>query len=161
MWLFVFKSMYCFFEGCSPIASASSYCFVCLNSSLPPWPVCLTLLTACVFPPFDARCRITEWPRLEGISRIMNLQPPCHRQSHQPPHLILDQAVQPVALEEFILFIKLWSSVFVTELEKSGYSCQKWGICITCFCVYVSWYVYMSLEQIHDLKSQLSENPYI
>ena len=50
---------------------------------------------------------ITEWPGLEGISRIMNLQPPCHRQSHQPPHLILDQAVQPVALEEFILFIKL------------------------------------------------------
>ena len=37
---------------------------------------------------------ITEWPRLEGTSRIMNHQPPLHRQSHQPPHLILDQAAQ-------------------------------------------------------------------
>ena len=27
--------------------------------------------------------------------KIMNLQPhPCHRQGHQPPHLILDQAAQ-------------------------------------------------------------------
>jgi len=24
----------------------------------------------------------------------MNLQPPCQRQGHQPPHLILDQAAQ-------------------------------------------------------------------
>ena len=24
----------------------------------------------------------------------MNLQPPCHRQGHQPPHLILDQDAQ-------------------------------------------------------------------
>ena len=31
---------------------------------------------------------------LEGTSRIMNLQPPCHRQGHQPPHLILGQAAQ-------------------------------------------------------------------
>ena len=38
--------------------------------------------------------RITEWSGLEGTSRIMNLQPPCHRQGHQPPHLILDQAAQ-------------------------------------------------------------------
>ena len=38
--------------------------------------------------------RITEWPGLEGTSRIMNLQPPRHRQNHQPPHLILDQAAQ-------------------------------------------------------------------
>ena len=36
--------------------------------------------------------RITEWSGLEGTSRIMNLQPPCHRQGHQPPHLILEQA---------------------------------------------------------------------
>jgi len=36
----------------------------------------------------------TEWPGLEGTSRIMNLQSPYHRQSHQPPHLILDQAAQ-------------------------------------------------------------------
>ena len=34
--------------------------------------------------------RITEWPGLEGTSRTMNLQPPYHRQGHQPPHLILD-----------------------------------------------------------------------
>ena len=38
--------------------------------------------------------RITEWPRLEGTSRIMNLKSPCHRQGHQLPHLILDQAAQ-------------------------------------------------------------------
>ena len=38
--------------------------------------------------------RITEWPGLEGTSRIMKLQPPRHRQNHQPPHLILDQAAQ-------------------------------------------------------------------
>ena len=36
----------------------------------------------------------TEWPGLEGTSRIMELQPPCHRQGHQPPHLILNQAAQ-------------------------------------------------------------------
>jgi len=38
--------------------------------------------------------RITEWPRLEGTSRVIKLQQPHHRQSHQPPHLILDQAAQ-------------------------------------------------------------------
>ena len=37
---------------------------------------------------------ITEWPGLEGTSRIVNLQPPCHRQGHQPPHSIQDQAAQ-------------------------------------------------------------------
>ena len=37
---------------------------------------------------------ITEWPGLEGTSRIVNLQPLHHRQGHQPPHLILDQAAQ-------------------------------------------------------------------
>ena len=43
----------------------------------------------------DSIHRITEWPGLEGTSRIMNLQPPPqHRQGHQPPHLILDQAAQ-------------------------------------------------------------------
>jgi len=31
---------------------------------------------------------------LEGIPRIMKLQPPRHRQGHQPPYLILDQAAQ-------------------------------------------------------------------
>ena len=36
--------------------------------------------------------RITEWPGLEGTSRIMNLQPPA-RQGHQSPHL-LDQVAQ-------------------------------------------------------------------
>jgi len=38
--------------------------------------------------------KITERPGLEGTSRIMDLQPPCHRQGHQPPHLTLDQAAQ-------------------------------------------------------------------
>jgi len=38
--------------------------------------------------------RITGRPRLEGTSRIIKLQPPHHRQGHQPPHLILDQAAQ-------------------------------------------------------------------
>ena len=38
--------------------------------------------------------RITEWPGFEGNSRIMNLQALCHRQGHQPPHLILDQVAQ-------------------------------------------------------------------
>jgi len=37
---------------------------------------------------------IVEWLGLEGTSRIMKLQPPCCRQGHQPPHLILDQAAQ-------------------------------------------------------------------
>ena len=37
---------------------------------------------------------ITEWPGLKRTSRIMKLQPPCHRQDHQLPHLILDEAVQ-------------------------------------------------------------------
>lgn len=40
------------------------------------------------------RPRIIELSGLEGTSRIMNLQLPCHRQAQQPPHLILDQAVQ-------------------------------------------------------------------
>ena len=38
--------------------------------------------------------RVTEWPGLEGTSRITKLQPPRHRQGHQPPHFILDQAAQ-------------------------------------------------------------------
>ena len=38
--------------------------------------------------------RITELPGLEGTSRIMKLQPPCHMQGHQPSHLMLDQAAQ-------------------------------------------------------------------
>ena len=33
-------------------------------------------------------------PGLEGTSRIMNLQPLCHRQGHQPAYLIVDQAAQ-------------------------------------------------------------------
>jgi len=37
---------------------------------------------------------IIEWLGLEGTSRIMKLQPPCHRHGHQPPHLILHQAAQ-------------------------------------------------------------------
>jgi len=36
----------------------------------------------------------TEWPGLEGTSRITNLQPLCHRQGHQPPRLIPAQAAQ-------------------------------------------------------------------
>ena len=38
--------------------------------------------------------RIREWPGLEGTSKIMNLQTPCHRQGQQSAHLILDQAAQ-------------------------------------------------------------------
>ena len=38
--------------------------------------------------------RIIEWLGLEGTSRIIKLQPLCHRQGHQPPYLILDQAAQ-------------------------------------------------------------------
>ena len=38
--------------------------------------------------------RITECLGLEGTSRIVNLQPPCYMQDHQPPHFILDQAAQ-------------------------------------------------------------------
>ena len=30
----------------------------------------------------------------KGPQESMNLQPPCHRQGHQPPHLILDLAAQ-------------------------------------------------------------------
>ena len=38
--------------------------------------------------------RITEWHGLEGTSRVMKLHSPCHRQGHQPPHLIPAQAAQ-------------------------------------------------------------------
>jgi len=38
--------------------------------------------------------KVIEWLGLEGTSRIFKLQPPCHRQSCQSPHLILDQAAQ-------------------------------------------------------------------
>jgi len=38
--------------------------------------------------------RITEWLGVEGTSRTIKLQPPCRRQSCQPPYLILDQAAQ-------------------------------------------------------------------
>jgi len=38
--------------------------------------------------------RIIDWLGLEGIPMIMKFQPPCHRQGHQSPHLILDQAAQ-------------------------------------------------------------------
>jgi len=31
---------------------------------------------------------------LEGTPEIINLQPPCHRQGHQPPDLVLDQIAQ-------------------------------------------------------------------
>ena len=37
---------------------------------------------------------ITEWPGLEGTSGITKLQPPCHMQGHQPPHLIPAHAAQ-------------------------------------------------------------------
>jgi len=37
---------------------------------------------------------ITEWPRLEETSGIINLQPSHHRQGNQLPHLMLDQAAQ-------------------------------------------------------------------
>ena len=45
-------------------------------------------------PSFTQNHRITERPGLEGTPRIMKLQPPYHRQGHQPPHLILEQAAQ-------------------------------------------------------------------
>ena len=38
--------------------------------------------------------RITESLGLEGIPRIIKFQPPCYRQGHQPPDLVLDQAAQ-------------------------------------------------------------------
>ena len=38
--------------------------------------------------------RIIAWLGLEGTSRIMKLQPPHHRQGHQPPHFIPAQAAQ-------------------------------------------------------------------
>ena len=38
--------------------------------------------------------RITEWFGLEGIPWIIMFQPPCRRQSHQPPDLIVVQAAQ-------------------------------------------------------------------
>lgn len=43
---------------------------------------------------FQPITEITEWPGLEGSSRIMKLQSHVHRQGHQPPHLILDQAAE-------------------------------------------------------------------
>jgi len=38
--------------------------------------------------------RVIKWLGLEGTSRIMKLRPLHHRQSHQPPNLILAQAAQ-------------------------------------------------------------------
>ena len=38
--------------------------------------------------------RITEWPGLEGSSRIMKLHPLRHRQGHQLPNSVPDQAAQ-------------------------------------------------------------------
>jgi len=36
-----------------------------------------------------------EWLGLEETPKIIKFQPPCHRQSHQPPHLmVLDQVAQ-------------------------------------------------------------------
>jgi len=40
----------------------------------------------------DDPFRIIEW--LERTSRIIKLQPPCHRQGHQPPDLVLDSIAQ-------------------------------------------------------------------
>jgi len=37
---------------------------------------------------------ITEWLLLKGASRITKFQPPWHRQGHQPPDLVLDQAAK-------------------------------------------------------------------
>jgi len=37
---------------------------------------------------------IIEWFGLEGTPRIIKLPPPCHRQGHPPPELVLDQAAQ-------------------------------------------------------------------
>jgi len=37
---------------------------------------------------------IIEWLGLEGTSRIIKLQPPCHKRGHQPPYPILDKAAQ-------------------------------------------------------------------
>ena len=38
--------------------------------------------------------RIIEWLELEGISRIINFQLPCHRQGYQPPYLVPEQVAQ-------------------------------------------------------------------
>ena len=37
----------------------------------------------------DAK-RIIEWLGLEGTPRIIKFEPPCQRQGHQPPDLVLD-----------------------------------------------------------------------
>ena len=36
--------------------------------------------------------RITGWLGLKGTTRIIKFQSLCHRQGHQPPDLVLDQA---------------------------------------------------------------------
>ena len=38
--------------------------------------------------------RIIEWPGLEGTPRSMKFQPPCHRQGHQSPDLVVDQVAK-------------------------------------------------------------------
>ena len=38
--------------------------------------------------------RIIEWLGLEGTSRIIKFQLPCHRQGHKPSYLILDHTKQ-------------------------------------------------------------------
>jgi len=43
---------------------------------------------------FIIQHKSTEKLGLEGTSGIIKLQPPCHRQGHQPPCVILDQAAQ-------------------------------------------------------------------
>ena len=62
-----------------------------LSSLISSLPLIFTLIHILIF--FNHQ-RIIEWLGFEGTSRIMKLQSVCHRHSHQPPYLILDQAAQ-------------------------------------------------------------------
>jgi len=60
----------------------------------------------------------SEWPRLEGASRMMNLQPPHHRQGHQLPRFILDQAAQgPIqpGLEKKMYSTEVCAQLFILK----------------------------------------------
>jgi len=61
--------------------------------------------------------RIIEWFGLEGTSRIIKIQPTCHRQDHQPPYLILDRDAQGLGS---VLTLPAQHVYHATALQISG-----------------------------------------
>jgi len=58
-------------------------------------------------------CRILEWLGMEGTSKIIQFQPPCHGKAHQPPDQAAQSHVQPGMLHSVSILPKK------PELRKS------------------------------------------